>query len=129
MNYFYNIICLQIQNIYTLYFLNLLMSSTFTLHQLKKKKNISPLLLLPNVVGIGRLKTASVFYLKSNMWQATSLGNCKLIHHNQENSIYLHYPGLRIKAFHKFMTKLEILVILLDNTPKKVTIIKISKKF
>lgn len=67
MNYFYNIICLQIQNIYTLYFLNLLMSSTFTLHQLKKKKNISPLLLLPNVVGIGRLKTASVFYLKSNM--------------------------------------------------------------
>lgn len=60
------------------------------------------------------------------MRQATSLGNCKLIHQNQENSFYLHYPGLRIKAFNKFMTKLEILVILLDNTPKKVTIIKIS---
>lgn len=53
-------------------------------------------------------------------------GDCILIHQKQTDQknppFFLHYPGLRIKASNKFSTKSEILVVLLDNTPKLMVI-------
>lgn len=109
----YNL-CLQIQNSYTLSFINLLVSLTFTFGLLKKEINISA---TPSaskccsftVINVVELKSSLNFLINSNTRESTlpKQLQIKLPKTKKENSIFLCYPGMSIKASNKLTKKVR----------------------